>query len=126
MLATGIDVIEIARIERVLAQHGERFLERIFTPQELLKLHRRPSEVAARFAAKEAVAKTLGVGLRLLSPVGIRWHEVEILSTPSGRPTITLNGYAQSLAQSQHLSEWAISLTHDGGLAIASVVALGR
>jgi len=126
MLATGIDVIEIARIERVLAQHGERFLERIFTPQELLKLHRRPSEVAARFAAKEAVAKTLGVGLRLLSPVGIRWHEVEILSTPSGRPTITLNGYAQSLAQSQHLSEWAISLTHDAGLAIASVVALGR
>ncbi len=48
MLATGIDVIEIARIERALAQHGERFLERIFTPQELLKLHRRPSEVAAQ------------------------------------------------------------------------------
>lgn len=126
MLATGIDVIEIARIERTLNQHGERFLERIFTPQEILKLHRQPSEVAARFAAKEAVAKTLGVGLRLLSPIGIRWHEVEILNTPSGRPTIALNGYAQSLAQSQNLTEWAISLTHDGGLAIASVVALGR
>ena len=126
MLATGIDVIEIARIERTLNQHGERFLERIFTPREILKLHRQPSEVAARFAAKEAVAKILGVGLRLLSPIGIRWHEVEILNTPSGRPTIALNGYAQSLAQSQHLDEWAISLTHDGGLAIASVVALGR
>ncbi len=126
MLANGIDVVEIRRMARVLERHGERFLERIFTPRELLHLRREPAEVAAHFAAKEAVAKTLGVGLRLLSPVGIRWHEVEILSTPSGRPIIVLNGYAETLARSQQLTEWAVSLTHDGGQAIASVVAAGR
>lgn len=126
MLATGIDVVEIARIERALAERGDRFLKRIFTPAEILYSRGRPAELAARFAAKEAVAKTLGVGMRLLSPVGILWHEAEILNTLTGRPTITLHGHAKSLAQAQHLTEWAVSLTHDGGLAIASVVALGR
>ncbi len=126
MLATGIDVIEIARIARAMETRGDRFLERIFTPAEIHYSRRRPAELAARFAAKEAVAKTLGVGMRLLSPVGIYWHDAEILNAPTGRPTLTLHGYARQLAEMQGLTEWAVSLTHDGGLAIASVVALGR
>ncbi len=126
MLANGIDIVEIARVARVLERHRERFLERIFTPRELANLQLQPAEIAVRFAAKEAVAKTLGVGLKLLSPIGIRWHDAEIINAPSGRPSVVLNGYAQDLAHSQHLIEWAISLTHDGGLAIASVVAMGR
>lgn len=125
MIANGIDVVEIRRVERALEERGQRFLERIFTARELTNLKPQPGEVAARFAAKEAVAKTLGVGLRLLSPAGVRWHEVEILADPFGKPVIVLSGYASRLAQTRNLTEWSVSLTHDGGLAIASVVALG-
>lgn len=125
MISNGIDVVEIRRIERILDERGRRFLERIFTAGELASFKPQPPEIAARFAAKEAVAKALGVGLRLLSPAGIRWHEVEVLSDAFGRPVIALNGYACRLAQSKNLTEWAVSLTHDGGLAIASVVAMG-
>jgi len=124
-LTTGVDIVEISRIARVMAQFGERFLERVYTPAEVRLAAGRPAELAARFAAKEAVAKALGVGMKMLSATGIGWRDVEVLSRPSGQPTLTLRGQAKTLAEEQGWTEWAISLSHDGGIAIAFVVALG-
>ena len=124
MLTTGVDLVDIPRIERVLRRYGEKFLARVYTPEEVRYSHGRPAELAARFAAKEAVAKALGVGVRVLSPVGIGWREVETLNEAGGKPYVILHGRARALAQAQGLTEWAISLSHDGGIAIAFVVAM--
>ncbi len=122
MLTTGVDLVEISRIERALTRFGERFLDRVYTPDEVRYSRNRPAELAVRFAAKEAVAKALGVGMRMLSPIGIGWHDVEVLNERSGKPYIILHGQAKKLATTQHLNEWSLSLTHDAGLAIAFVV----
>lgn len=124
MLVTGVDVVEIARIARALERFGDRFLERVCTEAEIAHIRGRPAEAAARFAAKEATAKALGVGMRILSPFGVGWREVEILNERSGRPYLCLHGHAARVAQTHHLTEWAVSLSHDGGLAIAFVVAM--
>ena len=124
-LAIGVDLIELDRIERAVDRYGDRFLERVFTPGELERYRRRLPELAARFAAKEAVSKALGVGMRHLSPQGIRWQEVEVLSAPGGRPLLRLSGRALDLARENGLHEWAISLTHGRDHAIAFVTALG-
>lgn len=123
-LATGVDVVNIPRVERLLARYGDRFMERVYTPEEIRFSRGRPAELAARFAAKEAVSKALGVGVRVLSPAGITWHEVETLNQRSGQPYLILSGRAASLAKAQGLHTWSVSLSHDGGLAIAFVVAL--
>ena len=124
-LATGVDLVKIPRIERLLARYGDNFLARVYTSQEILFSRGRPAELAARFAAKEAVSKALGVGVRVLSPAGIAWHEVETLNERSGKPYVVLHGRAESLADAMGLRTWSVSLSHDGGLAIAFVVALG-
>ena len=123
MLATGVDLVDIPRIERASNRFGQRFLNRVFTADEVRYSRGRPAELAARFAAKEAVAKALGVGMRILSPAGIGWKDVETLNERSGKPYVTLHGRARELADAQGLTEWAISLSHDGGFAIAFVVA---
>ena len=125
MLATGVDLVEIPRIARAVERFGERFLERVYTPDEVYFSRGRPAELAARFAAKEAVSKALGVGMRVLSPLGISWRDVETLNERTGKPYVILHGRASELAEAQGLDEWAISLSHDGGLAIAFVVAMG-
>ncbi|HOT90468.1 MAG TPA: holo-ACP synthase [Anaerolineae bacterium] len=126
MLTAGVDLVEIPRIERALARFGEKFLARVYTPDEVRYSRGRPAELAARFAAKEAVAKALGVGVRILSPAGIGWLDVETLNEASGKPYLILHGRARTLAEAQGLNEWAISLSHDGGMAIAFVVATGH
>lgn len=125
MLSSGVDVVEIARVAEALARHGERFLARVYTTRERLYARERVAELAARFAAKEATAKALGVGMRLLSPAGIGWLEVEVLNDGYGKPYLVLHGRAAELAARQGLTEWSVSLTHDGGLALAFVVAMG-
>jgi len=126
MLIAGVDFVEIPRIERALVCFGEKFLARVYTPDEVRYSRGRPAELAARFAAKEAVAKALGVGVRILSPAGIGWLDVETLNEASGKPYLILHGRARTLAEAQGLNEWAISLSHDGGMAIAFVVATGH
>lgn len=128
MLYTGIDLIEIARIEHAVARWGERFLQRIYTPAELAAYRERLPSLAARWAAKEAAAKLLGVGLRgigaaerLTNAVG--WTEIEILNDASGRPALRLTGRAAARAASLGISEIAISLSHTREHAIASAVA---
>lgn len=123
MLTTGVDLIEIARVERMLERYGERFLERVFTPAEILYCRGRPAELAARFAAKEAVSKALGVGVRMIARDGILWKDVEVIGDARGKPFIHLYGRAAERAGELGLTEWAISLSHTREHAIAFVVA---
>jgi holo-[acyl-carrier protein] synthase len=117
-LSAGVDLVELARIEHTLARFGERFLARVYTPAERAYCRGRVSELAARFAAKEAIAKALGTGLR-----GVGWREMEVLPDPRGKPLVHLHGRARQRAADLGLTEFAISLSHERGLAIAFVVA---
>lgn len=117
MLTTGLDAVEIERIAGVLERHGQRFLNRVYTPQEIAYCRGRVQELAARFAAKEAISKALGTGMR-----GIRWREMEIVPDPRGKPHVRLHGAAEGRAAELGISHLAISLTHSRRLAIASVV----
>lgn len=114
----GIDVIEIARIRATLDRYGDRFLERIFSARERDRYGRRPSELAARFAAKEAVMKALGTGVR-----GVRWRDIEVLPNRRGKPIIVLHGSALERARLLGFRHFAISLTHSRTEAMAAVVA---
>ena len=124
-LTAGVDIVELDRISRVLERHGERFLARIYTPEEITRYAERLPELAARFAAKEAVSKALGVGLNHMSTHGIGWREVEVLPDPLGKPVVHLSGRALQLAEEQGLRDWAISLSHGRDYAVAFVVASG-
>ena len=123
MITTGVDMVYIPRVESALKRYGARFIERVFTAREVAASHSYPQELAARFAAKEAVAKALGVGMRVMSPFGVKWHEVETLRDMLGKPIVALNGRAAERAQELGLVEWAISLSHEREYAIAFVVA---
>ena len=127
-ISSGIDLIEIERIEKALNRHGERFLKKIFSETELERLVRYKerqvnpriitAEVAARFAAKEACSKALGTGI---GPVS--WKEMEVLNEPSGKPVLRLSGKAAQIAGFLGYSSWSVSLTHTKGMAAAVVVA---
>jgi holo-[acyl-carrier protein] synthase len=118
-VAVGTDIIEIARIERALADFGERFLNRVYTERERDRYRDRISELAARFAAKEATSKALGTGIR-----GIRWREMEILPNRRGKPVLILHGQAEERARLLGLTDFSVSLTHSRTEAIAFVVAI--
>jgi holo-[acyl-carrier protein] synthase len=119
MLSVGVDIIEIDRIAGALERFGERFLARIYTPAEIAHCRGRVPELAARFAAKEAISKALGTGL-----VGVSWVEMEILANQRGKPLVTLHGRALRRAEALGLSEWAVSLSHSDHQAVALVVAM--
>jgi holo-[acyl-carrier protein] synthase len=123
MLTTGVDLVEIDRVKWVLARHGDRFLERVFTQTEVLYCRGRLPELAARFAAKEAVSKALGVGMRMMSRDGIDWHDAEIVGDVRGKPLIRLHGRAAERAEELGLTEWAVSLSHTREYAVAFVAA---
>ena len=116
-------MVYIPRVESVLQRFGSRFIERVFTAREVAASHGFAHELAARFAAKEAVAKALGVGVRVMSPFGVKFQEVETLRDPLGKPVVALSGRAAERAQQLGLKEWAISLSHEREYAIAFVVA---
>jgi holo-[acyl-carrier protein] synthase len=120
LLRTGIDLIEIERVERAIQRHGERFLQRVFTPTELVEAGNNPASLAARFAAKEAAAKALGTGI---GPVS--WLEIEVLRACNQPPMLRLSGAAAQRAAELGLTEWALSLSHTCAFAVASVVAIG-
>jgi holo-[acyl-carrier protein] synthase len=120
-LATGIDLIEIQRLEASIARFGERFLQRVFTAGELAEVGSNTASLAARFAAKEAVAKALGCGIGLVS-----WREIEVRRGPASQPELRLHGCAASLAADQGLTKWSLSLSHNQSTAVAVVVAFGE
>jgi len=117
MYHIGTDIIEIARIEKVVNHWGEDFLHRVYTNAELRLCRRKPSSLAARFAGKEAVMKALGTRNK-----GISWREIEILADPNGKPLVRLYGRAQNQATSLGLNRLAISLSHSREYAIALVM----
>lgn len=118
LLLTGVDLIEVERLQAVLDRHGERFLRRVYTPAEIETFGDNLSSLAARFAGKEAVAKALATGI---GPVS--WLEIEILRGPAKEPQLHLYGEAQRLAAERGITNWAISLSHTHQHAIAMVVA---
>ena len=109
----------------MLADHPERFRDRVFTPDEIAYCEasrkRAPEHFAARFAAKEAVLKALGTGWR----DGIAWTDIEIRRDPAGIPLIRLSGEAAAIATRQGITGWLVSLTHTTQLAQASIIAMG-
>lgn len=118
MLSVGVDLIETRRIARALERWGDRFLLYVYTPAEVEYCRNHVPELAARFAAKEAVSKALGTGLR-----GVKWREMEVLSDVRGKPLVRLHGRARKRAEQLGLDEFAISLSHSRRYAIAFVVA---
>ena len=123
MLRTGVDLIEVRRIEETVARYGDRFLDRVFTVRELEYAAGRPHSLAARFAAKEAVSKLLAVGIQ--HPDGVDWREIEVLSGERGNPVLQLHGRAAERAAELGFREIALSLSHSHTAAIALVVAQG-
>ena len=120
MLYTGVDIIEIDRIRQVAERYGDRFLNRIYTPGEQRYCRGRAAQLASRFAAKEAVMKALGTGVR-----GIGWREVEVVRKHGGPPEIVLHARAESRAGRMGITRLAVSLSHSNEFAVASVVAEG-
>ena len=120
MLRCGIDMIEIQRVEAGIDRLGERFLNRFFTPGEREDCADQPHRLAARLAAKEAVAKALGTGI---GEVG--WRDIEIrCNNERGRPTLTLHGAAVRVSAELNISQWDVSLSHTKEYASAVAVAL--
>jgi holo-[acyl-carrier protein] synthase len=121
IIGIGLDLVEVARIERTTRRFGARALARLFTPGEVKRCAaaRCPAEsYAARFAAKEAVFKALGTGWGR----GPAWHEVEVVSGPGGRPELRLSGRIAEEARARGVSRFHLTLTHTSGLAAAVVV----
>jgi len=120
ILRTGVDLIEISRIEEVIARHGKHYLERIYTAAELEQLGHEAESLAGRFAAKEAVAKALGCGIGTVS-----WKEIEVLGDEQNAPGLTLYGAAAQKAKELGLESWSVSISHSMSHAVAFVVAAG-
>lgn len=120
MLRVGVDLIEVERIERVMARYGDRFFARFFTLAEREQCKDLPIRLAARIAAKEAAAKALGTGIG-----NVHWVDIEVRLDERGAPHLRLHAAAAVLAQDLGLCEWQISLSHTQDHAIAFVVASG-
>jgi len=126
IIGHGIDIIEVARVAEMMRSHPARFLKRVFTPGEVAyckkSIKRRNEHLAARFAAKEAVMKALGTGLR----AGISWTDIEVMHEPGGRPVVVLHGAAAKVAAGLGVLRFHLSLTHIELVAMASVIAEGE
>jgi holo-[acyl-carrier protein] synthase len=119
IVGMGIDVCSIERMRKALERHGDRFFDRICTPDERAALSGRgdvATGLAGRFAVKEAFAKSLD------GAKGVGWHEVEVRRAPSGRPILELRGNALTMAQSYGADTWHVTITHDAGVAVAVVI----
>ncbi len=121
MLVTGVDIIEIPRIERVAKRYGDRFLRRIYTDGETAYSRGRAPQLASRFAAKEAVMKALGTGIR-----GVRWRDIEVARQRGRPPEIVLHGTALARAERMGIDRLAVSLSHSETYAVAFVVGEAR
>ncbi|MDE3112174.1 MAG: holo-ACP synthase [Chloroflexota bacterium] len=114
----GIDIIETGRIRSVLEKHQERFVSRVYTDWERAYCRQNVLHLAGRWAAKEAVSKVLGLGVR-----GVGWREIEITRTPLGQPTVTLHGRAEQRRRALGLdAPLAVSISHIRDLAVAVAV----
>lgn len=124
ILGHGIDIVETGRIRKLIEQHGEHFLDRVFTPAEQhycnMSKKRTLEHYAGRFAAKEAVLKVLGTGWR----GGIAWTDIEIAKDPSGQPKVVLTGECARIAKTVGISRWHVSISHIETHAMASAIGM--
>jgi holo-[acyl-carrier protein] synthase len=121
IVGSGLDMVEIRRIQHSMDRYGRRFLDRVFTGEEqayCLRKRNSAESFAARFAAKEAGAKALGTGISF----GVSWLEIEVVRKPGGRPDLRFRGRAAQIASRIGCARAALSLTHTAELAAASVV----
>ena len=110
----GIDIIKVERICQSLERFGARFSGRVLTPAEQRYVRDRPETFAGRWAAKEAVSKVLGLGVR-----GIGWKDIEIERLPTGQPAVRLHGRAERRAEQLGMDRIAVSITHESDYAVA-------
>jgi len=110
----GIDIIKVERIASALGRFGERFQRRILTDDEYRYVRGRPETLAGRWAAKEAVSKVLGLGVR-----GVGWREIEIVRLPTGQPTVRLHDRALRRAEQLGMTRIAVSISHERDYAVA-------
>ena len=110
----GIDIIRVERIRRTLAKFGPRFTRRVLTPSEQRYVRDRAETLAGRWAAKEAVSKVLGLGVR-----GIGWRDIEIERLPTGQPAVRLHGRAARRAEQLEMARIAVSISHEADYAVA-------
>ena len=123
LIAHGIDLVDFPRIAELIERHGDRFVNRVFTPAEQAYARANRNTVekyAGRFAAKEAVLKLVGTGWR----GKIAWTDIEVTNDPAGRPEVTLSGAVKEIAERLRIGQISISITHTANFAIASAVAL--
>lgn len=134
MLYHGVDLVEVARIRNAVVRYGQRFVQRVYTATEQVDCLAGSADVryealAARWAAKEACAKALGIGLRGLGALAVAdrpragFHEIEVVRDNDGRPVLRLSGFAAEQAAALGIRTLAVSLSHTDELALASVVA---
>ena len=124
ILGTGIDIAEVDRIRGAIDRHGQRFLERVYTPAEIAYVERKANRFeryAGRFAAKEAGMKAIGTGWKR----GVRWRDFEVANLPSGKPTLRLHGEAARVAESLGVKAVSLSITHTAELGMAHVILEG-
>jgi holo-[acyl-carrier protein] synthase len=124
IVAHGVDLVHCPRIARILKEHDERFLKRVYTDAErayCLDCRDPVIRLAGRFAVKEAVMKLLGTGWR----GGVEWTDIETLPDPLGKPLVTLHGPTAALAQTLGISQILISISHSGEYALASAIGIG-
>src|SRR6476660_3056472 len=110
----GIDIIKVDRIRQTLKRFGPRFSNRVLTPAEQRYVRDRPETMAGRWAAKEAVSKVLGLGVR-----GIGWRDIEVERLPTGQPSIRLHGRAATRAEQLGMGRIAVSISHESDYAVA-------
>ena len=110
----GIDIIKVDRIRETLARFGSRFTSRVLTPAEQRYVRGRPETMAGRWAAKEAVSKVLGLGVR-----GIGWRDIEVERLPTGQPAVRLHGRAAARAEQLGMGRIALSISHESDYAVA-------
>jgi holo-[acyl-carrier protein] synthase len=121
IVGTGVDLAEVPRIRASIERFGARFIERIYTPEEIAYVERKANRYeryAARFAAKEAGMKAIGTGWRH----GVRWQDFEVANLPSGKPTLRLHGVAGRVADKLGVRNVSLSLTHTAELGMAHVI----
>ncbi len=121
IVGTGVDLTEVHRIAESIQRYGSRFLERVYTANEIRYCQSKKNfaeRFAARFAAKEAAGKALGTGIGQ----GVTWTSVEVVREPSGRPTIAFHGKAREFADRLRARRISLSLSHTADLAIAHVI----
>jgi len=124
VVSHGVDLVDCARIRRMLETHGDRFLERVFTRAErdyCMELRTPHIRLSGRFAVKEAVMKALGTGWR----AGVEWTDIETLNDHNGKPHVCVAGRSAEIAAALGISHFLVSISHAGDYAIASAIAVG-